>query len=429
MAKAKITKRFVDTLVPNERPLLVYDTELTGFGIRLMPSGVGAYIIEYRPGAGGRNVDKKRMRIGGLGELAPDEARKIARETLAEVCKGNDPLADRQTKRREIKVHELIDQWDAENPPGRRSGKPMAAQTKSYTLGRLKNHVVPIIGSKRVSEINVSVVNDLLRRISKGETRKDAPSPKKRGRIKARGGEGAARKVASDLSIIMAYAVEKRIVSTNPVSGARKPKAGKRHSYLTPDQVQALGAALVTMEKEAISRSGIAIVRLLMLTGARPSELEKLMWSEVDLNERCLKLKATKTGYSRRPLSPHAIRILRSQPRAEDAMYVFPASRGKGHFTASKQIWNEARTRANLPGVVRYDARHMVATMALAAGHDIASVAAIMGHAGPRTTLAVYAHVIDQHSIKAADDVAARVATSLHTDTDDGETGARESAS
>jgi len=55
----------------------------------------------------------------------------------------------------------------------------------------------------------------------------------------------------------------------------------------------------------------------------------------------------------------------------------------------------------------------MVATLALSAGHDIASVAAIMGHAGPRTTLAVYAHVLDQNSIKAADDIADRVANAM----------------
>lgn len=425
MAKAKITKRFVDTLVPTERVLLVYDTELTGFGIRLMPSGIGSYIIEYRPGGGGRNVDKKRMRIGGVGELAPDEARKIAREKLAEVCQGNDPLADRQTKRREIKVQELIEQWDKENPPGRRSGKPLTPRTKDYTLGRLRNHVIPLIGTKRVSEVTVTVVNDLLRRVSTGETKKDAPSAKKRGRIRPRGGDGAARKVASDLSIIMAYAVEKRIVATNPVTGARKPKAGKRHSYLTVEQVQAIGAALKEMERDGASKPGIAIIRLLMLTGARPSEIEALRWNEVDLQERCLKLGKTKTGYSRRPLSPQAAAILAAQPRTTDSEYVFAATRGNGYFSASKQIWNEARTRANLPNVVRYDARHMIATIALAAGHDITSVAAIMGHSGPRTTLAIYAHVIDQNSARAADDVATQVSNALNISAEESETKLR----
>src|SRR3546814_15184889 len=64
--------------------------------------------------------------------------------------------------------------------------------TRSYTLSRLRNHVVPILGRKRVSDVTVDDINDMIRKISRGETAKDAPSPKKRGRIKVRGGEGAA---------------------------------------------------------------------------------------------------------------------------------------------------------------------------------------------------------------------------------------------
>src|SRR5262249_43239764 len=150
--------------------------------------------------------------------------------------------------RRELKIQELIAQWDQENPPGRRSGLPLAPRTKSYMLARLKHHVVPLIGSKRVSEVAVGVVNDVIRKINQQETRKDGPSPKKRGRIRVRGGPGAARKVISDLSIVLAYAVEKGIIPANPVTGSRKPSPGKRHTYLTAEQVAGLASALAEME-------------------------------------------------------------------------------------------------------------------------------------------------------------------------------------
>lgn len=419
MSKTKITKRSVDALAPTDRIQLIYDTELPGFGIRLMPSGHGAYIIEYRPGGGGRRVSKKRMAIGTVGSLTPDEARKLAKEKLADVAKGHDPLADRQTMRREIKVAELIDRWNKENPPSRRSGKPLAPLTKSYTLARLTHHVLPIIGTKRVSEVSVAVVNDLLQRITRGETQKSAPSGKKRGRIRATGGAGAARKVASDLSIIMAYAVERQIITTNPVSGARKPKAGKRHTFLTPEQVQKMGTALREMESDGFHPFGIAILRLLMLTGARPSEIEQLKWDEVDFHNQCLRLHETKTGYSQRPLSAEALAILRAQPRQGNTRYIFPAVHGDGFFSRSKAFWNEARKRANLPHVSRYDARHMVATLALGSGADIASVAAIMGHATPRTTLSTYAHVIHARSAATANNVSQIVSNLLRDDDDE----------
>src|SRR3546814_21035388 len=81
----------------------------------------------------------------------------------------------------------------------------------------------------------------MIRKISRGETAKDAPSPKKRGRIKVRGGEGAALKVSSDLSIIFNYAIERRLVQANPVTHARKPRAGKRHEFLSAADFAKMG--------------------------------------------------------------------------------------------------------------------------------------------------------------------------------------------
>lgn len=428
MPVAKITKRFVDALAAPSTKQTFYDAELKGFGLWLLKSGAGAYFVEYRPDGGGRRINKRRMKVGRLGELTPDEARKQARLMLAEVCKGEDPLAERQTRRRELKVQELIDQWDKDNPPGRRSGLPLNPRTKTYMLARLRHHIVPLIGSKRVSEVTVGTVNDVIRQISQHETKKSGPSAKKRGRIRVHGGPGAARKAASDLSIVMAYAVEKEIIASNPVTGARKPAQGKRHTYLTLEQVAALASALTRLEAQGANKLGIAIVRLLMLTGARPSEIEGLKWSEVDFRDNCLRLSKTKTGFSRRPLSQEAIAILQTVPRAPGATYVFPATTGKGHYISSKQVWNDARELAKLPHVVRYEARHMVATLALAEGHDLAAVAAMMGHAGPRTTLAIYAHVLDQNSTRAASSVGAKVASMMSLPSNDAESAPKVAA-
>ncbi|TDQ83071.1 site-specific recombinase XerD [Dongia mobilis] len=414
MATIKITKRTVDSLTPQDKPYAVYDSELKGFGIRVQPSGVASYIVEYRPDGGGRAVAKKRMAIGRVGELTPDKAREIAKDRLSEVRQGVDPLSDRQTKRREMKVSGLIDLWEEIRPTGKRTGRPMAERTRSYTLARLRHHVVPILGSKRVSEVTVDDVNDLIRRVTAGETKLDGESAKKRGRIRVRGGEGAARKVASDLSIIYGFAIEKRIVAINPVTAARKPKAGKRFDFLRTEEIKELGQALSDMEQEGANGAGITILRLLLITGARPAEIEGLRWEELDLKARCIRVRNSKTGYSVRPLPPSAISILKKQSRVNDSPYVFPATRGDGHFLGSKKLWNEARRRAKLPEKVRYHARHTVASLALSEGHDVASVAAIMGHANPRTTLTVYAHVLDKKATQAADQVGAKIRDALN---------------
>lgn len=414
MATVKLTKRHIDGLVALDKPYRHYDTELKGFGVQVMPSGVKSYIVEYRPDGGGRNVSKKRMTLGRVGELTPDQARAMARDRLADVRRGTDPLSDRQTKRREQKLSEFIDQWEIDSPASKRTGRPMKERTRTYMLARLRHHVVPLLGTKRISDVTVDDINGMIRRISRGETAKDGLSGKKRGRVKVRGGEGAALKVASDLSIILNYAVERRLIPTNPVALARKPRAGKRHEFLAAGEFAQIAQALAALEAEGCNPAGIAILRLILLTGARPSEIEGLKWSEVDTDHQCLRLAESKTGYSVRPLSQAAVDILSAINRGTSP-YVFPATRGDGHFTGAKKIWNQARTKANLPGKVRYHARHAMATFALADGVDAVSVAAIMGHKGPRTTLATYAHVIDGTAARAVQAVGQKIAFAMQT--------------
>lgn len=412
MATAKLTKRYIDSLMATASKYTVYDTELKGFGLTVFPSGTMTYIFEYRPDGGGRRVDKKRMALARVGEVTPDQARGLARDKASDVRRGLDPLADRQSKRQQIKVHELIDQWDAASPISKRTGRPMGGLTKPYTLARLRNHVVPLLGNKRVIDITVEDVNDFIRRVTKGETARDEKSDKKRGRIRVRGGQGAARKVASDFSMLMVYAIEDGIIHANPVTHARKPRAGKRYDFLSVPEFTAIGLALEDLLSEGANPTGISILRLIMLTGARPGEIEGLKWDEVDLQGSCLRLTGSKTGYSIRPLSRAAIDLLKTLTRTKSP-YVFPASRGEGYFRGAKKIWNKARTKANLPNRVRYHARHALATIALSEGIDAVSVAAMMGHKGPRTTLAVYAHVLDENAARAAENIGGKIAAAM----------------
>ncbi len=81
------------------RPVTYYDTDLKGFGLKIMPSGARSWIVEYRPGAGGRGVAKKRLKVGG-DALSPEQAREAAEKLLASVALGKDPASDRSAERR-----------------------------------------------------------------------------------------------------------------------------------------------------------------------------------------------------------------------------------------------------------------------------------------------------------------------------------------
>ena len=80
MPVAKLTKRFVDTVTADARRTLYYDSELTGFCLKVMPSGQMRWCVEYRPGGGGRGVAKKRLVLGWTSALTPEQARTMSRD-------------------------------------------------------------------------------------------------------------------------------------------------------------------------------------------------------------------------------------------------------------------------------------------------------------------------------------------------------------
>src|SRR5205814_755354 len=96
----KLTKSFLDRLAVTEAGTrsLIFDSELAGFGVRATPGG-RAFFVQYRAGTG-RTAPKRRVSLGQYGAVTLEQARKLAREILADVAKGADPAVDRTTARR-----------------------------------------------------------------------------------------------------------------------------------------------------------------------------------------------------------------------------------------------------------------------------------------------------------------------------------------
>ena len=98
----KITKRIVEAAEALEKDYLIWDDELTGFGLRVFRSGKRSYVIQYR--TRGRS---RRYTIGLHGAWAPETARREARVQLGRVAGGDDPVEDRQLDHKAITVKEL----------------------------------------------------------------------------------------------------------------------------------------------------------------------------------------------------------------------------------------------------------------------------------------------------------------------------------
>ena len=159
-------------------------------------------------------------------------------------------------------VAELVDLYEKQGcvvQRGKRQGQSMKTMTRAFTLARLRHHVVPLLGRRRVSEIRPKTIEQFARDVAAGLTAKDEKVGARK-RIIVRGGEGAARKVVRDLSAVFTFAQRQEIRGDNPCEAAAVNKTdNKRRTFLTLDQVRALGSALVELKARGRKSEGFDI--------------------------------------------------------------------------------------------------------------------------------------------------------------------------
>jgi len=138
----KITKRVVDALKPATKEFYIWDDEIKGFAIRMMPTGIATYIIKYR----NSEHRQRKYSLGRVGTIKPEQARKEARIKLAEISQGADPSAERQQIRRTITVAELCNLYQEESK-GR-----LKETTYSTNHSQIETHIKPLIVKLTVTQ-------------------------------------------------------------------------------------------------------------------------------------------------------------------------------------------------------------------------------------------------------------------------------------
>src|ERR1700681_537641 len=155
MATSQITKRLIDSLKPRQGEYFVGDRSLSGFGLRVQSTGAKSYVVKYRAGSG-RGAPTRRLTLGKVGPLTPDEARTLAKKTLGSVAHGADPAAQRAADKRASTLAEVAEQFLTEHVEAKRS----ASSAKSYR-DLLERLAIPELGKRKAEKITTAEIQRL----------------------------------------------------------------------------------------------------------------------------------------------------------------------------------------------------------------------------------------------------------------------------
>ena len=374
--RKKLTDAAVARLRPRTKEYTVWDTRLPGFGVRVRPTGGKSYVMLKDDD--GRS---RRISLGPVITKTVAEARRDCHARQAGVDEGTGKPARAVPLLREF----VEGEWKAAHF-GRY--KPSTRRAARYML---EGRILPAFGSKPLD------------RIAPDEVRKwfDAFS---------RAAPGNANKGLELLRRIMNFAVACEHVETDPTRGIGRNRRTPLTRFLSREEIGRLHRALDRHARNDRTRHQADIVRLLLLTGCRKSEIVRLRWSEV--RDDALALADAKTGPRTVPLNSRARAILERQLRT-GSPFVFPSpldpSRPRGDHLG---LWYRVRREAGIEDVRLHDLRHTHASHAVMNGVPVPVVSRLLGHSNTRMTLR-YAHLGDRDIEQAAERVGGSIGTIL----------------
>jgi integrase len=390
---------------------IMYDAEVKGFGVRVTAAGTKAFILNYRVRRGLRAGTERRYTIGDVRDWSTVAARAEASRLKKLIDQGHDPVAEAEHERQAPTVAALCDRYLAEHvdihnkPRTRDENRRMVEQIIKLKLGRLK--------IEAVDHEDVARLHRELKRTPRQANHVVAVLSKMFNLAEVWKDEGGKKL---------------RPLNSNPCRHIKRYPEIERNRYLSPDELERVGAALREMETEGAVRPEIAAcIKFLALTGCRLSEAVGLTWNAIDIKKAEWTLPDAKAGARTVQLGAPALVLLSSLPRAADRVFVSAGETpkpvtantierawigDKGQPERRKKARPGIRDRAGIPDVRVHDLRHTIGTYAGAAGLNAFIVRDLLGH----KTMAMTGRYVSRHIDPlraAADAVAGQIAAAL----------------
>ena len=350
-----------------------WDTVTTGFVLECRSSGGKTFYLRYIDQDG----RQRQHKIGAHSDITFDQARKEAKRLRSQVVLGGDPAGQKAERKAIPTYSELASQHLANAKTYQRSYDT----TEMY----MRRHILPRWGKLKLSEIHQQ---DIAKWLADKAAEGFAPATVEKIRVLfSRSFElGARWNIAG--------------CEKNPLKGITRRKfSNARERFLTAVEVGRLIKALDQSANPQLKH----IVQLLLLTGARKSELLQAQWKHVDIERRAWLIPTSKTGKPRYvPLSQAAVDIIAALPRWHDCPWLLPNPLTHKPYTDIKRPWETARNAAGLSDVRIHDLRHSAASFMINAGIDLFAVGRVLGHADHQSTMR-YSHLANDTLMRAVE--------------------------
>jgi integrase len=363
---------------PGKKKTDHWDTHIPGFVLEARCSGGKTYALRYTDERG----RQRQHRIGRWDVISNEQARKAATRLRAEVELGGNPQVKKERVKAVPDYAALADQHLA--------FARSYLKTPDNVEAVLRVHILPRWGKVRVDEMSAQAIAKWLAELRE----RYAPATVEKIRI------------TLNRSFELALKWDTPGVVKNPVRHIPRPKYNNsRERYLTEKEAARLQRAVANSANPQLK----FIVGLLLLTGARKTELLRAKWEHVDLDRRSWHIPTTKTGKPRHvPLSQAAVDIIERLARWHNCPWLLPNPDTRLPYTDIKRVWDTARDEAGLHGLRLHDLRHSAASFMINAGIDLYAVGRILGHADHQSTQR-YSHLANDTLMRAVEAGAAKI--------------------